>query len=255
MLGWRNQDTWYYGVRFAKGCDPTDLWVKYKSSSQLVKAYAQKHGDPDVVRIMRIFSSGEDACNHEKRFIQRWGLVHSNRFLNRAVSNQRGRSPVGMRRNHTPETIEKMRASWAKRRAAGYVRKGRKKTNDERAAIAERQRRRFQNASHRDRQQRIIRIACEAAARANRGRKRPDHVSELFTKRRSQTGTRYPTPRGLLRRQNDLFTEDLITTWCKNPDVVISYHSYVLGVKRNDIEESWIGKTRREVGFSEPITL
>lgn len=255
MLGWRNRDRWYYGVRFAKGCHPDDLWVKYKSSSTLVKEYARRHGDPDVIRVMRVFSTREAACNHEMRFLQRWGAVRSRRFLNRAINNLRGQSPRGMRRKHTCATIEKMRQTWAKKKKAGYVRVGRRRSAEERAAISERQRRRFADPIVRGQQAQIAAAASKRAAEVNRGKPRPAHVQELIERRRGSTGTRYPTPYGLLRRKNDVFTEDLITRWCKRPDVVISRHSFLLGCKKNPIDESWVGRTRREVGFSEPITL
>ena len=32
LIGWSNLNKFYYGVRYGKGCHPSDLWVKYFGS-------------------------------------------------------------------------------------------------------------------------------------------------------------------------------------------------------------------------------
>ena len=49
LLGWSEHNTWYYGVRYAKGCHPSDIWKKYFTSSKHVKNFVKMHGDPDVI--------------------------------------------------------------------------------------------------------------------------------------------------------------------------------------------------------------
>lgn len=42
LLGWPEIDKWYYGVRYAKKCHPSDLWVTYKTSSRHVDSIVKQ---------------------------------------------------------------------------------------------------------------------------------------------------------------------------------------------------------------------
>lgn len=39
LIGWSKYDKWYYGVRFAKGCNPDDLWNTYFTSSGILHEF------------------------------------------------------------------------------------------------------------------------------------------------------------------------------------------------------------------------
>lgn len=74
----------YYGCRYAKGCNPDDLWVTYFSSSKYVKELIQEHGiDSFEHKIRRTFSSAELARNWENRVLKRMKVINDNRFLNK----------------------------------------------------------------------------------------------------------------------------------------------------------------------------
>ena len=48
LIGWPDHNKWYYGVRYAKGSDPADLWNPYTTSSNLkldLRNYARHHGN------------------------------------------------------------------------------------------------------------------------------------------------------------------------------------------------------------------
>lgn len=77
-------DVWYYGVRYAKDCDPTDLWVKYFTSSEHVKAFRELNGDPDVVEVRKVFPEPEIARAHEERVLRRLKAIASPRWLNKS---------------------------------------------------------------------------------------------------------------------------------------------------------------------------
>ncbi len=89
----------------------------------------------------------------------------------------------------------------------------------------------------------------EAARKANLGRKRPEH-SEFMKALNAKNAKLYPTPKGNLRLINEFYKKDFLRTWCNNPDVLIT--PAMIGKPKNTSQE-WIGKTRREVGFSEPF--
>lgn len=82
LLGWSKFDKWYYGVRYAKGCDPGELWVSYFTSSKHVKRFAGKYGKPDIVIVRKIFLLAEDAVNWEQKVLRRLNVEKNKRFLN-----------------------------------------------------------------------------------------------------------------------------------------------------------------------------
>jgi hypothetical protein len=81
-IGWTNLDKYYYGVRYAKGCAPEELWVKYKTSSKHVEKFAAKHGDPDLIEVRKIFDDSNKARDWENKAIRRAGLVDNKYYLN-----------------------------------------------------------------------------------------------------------------------------------------------------------------------------
>ena len=61
LLGWTSQNKWYYGRRTANGCNPSEFWITYFSSSKYVKQFIEEHGEPDVIQIRKTFSD-VDKC-------------------------------------------------------------------------------------------------------------------------------------------------------------------------------------------------
>ena len=92
LIGWRKLDKWYYGYR-NKESPQTDLWIEYFTSSKYVKEFREKHGEPDVVRVHRVFPNKDAAMNYEDRFLSRVKAVRSERWLNRARRGVEFRSP------------------------------------------------------------------------------------------------------------------------------------------------------------------
>jgi predicted GIY-YIG superfamily endonuclease len=75
-------EQFYYGVRFAKNCDPSDLFVKYFTSSKGVKKLIKIHGmDNFVIEIRKIFNNKEDAIRWERR-VNHWTMKWPN-YLNK----------------------------------------------------------------------------------------------------------------------------------------------------------------------------
>jgi hypothetical protein len=69
-------------VRFAKGCKPADLWVKYFTSSKKVKEFRNVYGDPDVIQVRRIFDDANAARLWESRVIRKTNAVRDGRWMN-----------------------------------------------------------------------------------------------------------------------------------------------------------------------------
>jgi hypothetical protein len=53
VIGWSSLQKYYYGVRYAKNCNPLDLWVSYFTSSKRVAHYREKFGEPDIIQIRK----------------------------------------------------------------------------------------------------------------------------------------------------------------------------------------------------------
>ncbi len=83
LIGWPEHNTWYYGVRYAKGCNPSDLWNPYKTSSTHVAAFVAEHGEPPVRQIRNTFDNAQAARTWEERVLKRMKVVVDHKWLNR----------------------------------------------------------------------------------------------------------------------------------------------------------------------------
>ena len=81
-IGWKQHNLWYYGVRYARGCVPEDLWKTYFTSSIEVSARRLQLGEPDVVEVRRVFDNGEAARRWEERVLRKVKAVKSPLWLN-----------------------------------------------------------------------------------------------------------------------------------------------------------------------------
>jgi hypothetical protein len=108
LIGWSKLDRWYYGVRYARGCSPNDLWRTYFTSSDHVQSFREYNGEPDVIEVRRFFDNRDKAIYHEHRVLHLLGVIRADRWLNRSAGglSNPGR-PAGW--NHTEEAKEKMR--------------------------------------------------------------------------------------------------------------------------------------------------
>ncbi len=83
VIGWKNINKWYYGVRFAKNCNPNDLWNPYKTSSKTVKKYILNYGNPDTIQIRKTFDSSEKARLWENKVLKRLKVIGNDKWLNK----------------------------------------------------------------------------------------------------------------------------------------------------------------------------
>lgn len=44
LIGWTEHNIWYYGVRYAIGCNPKELFLSYFTSSEYVKDFIELNG-------------------------------------------------------------------------------------------------------------------------------------------------------------------------------------------------------------------
>ena len=103
LIGWTSLDTWYYGVRFQKNCQPGDFWTTYFTSSKHVRKFVDEHGEPDVKVIRKIFSNSKSARLWEHKVLRRLNARDDLRFLNK--TNGDGRF---FNLGHTEETKKRL---------------------------------------------------------------------------------------------------------------------------------------------------
>jgi len=82
LIGWSSHNRYYYGVRYATSCNPSDFWSSYFTSSRHVKEFVKLHGDPDIIQIRRTFYTADDARLWEHKVLRRFGVVDRTNFLN-----------------------------------------------------------------------------------------------------------------------------------------------------------------------------
>lgn len=88
LIGWSTHKIWYYGARFAKGCNPIDLWNPYKTSSKYVTQFIQLYGDPDIIQVRKTFQTGPEAQLWEERVLRKIDVVRRHDFLNKTHTNR-----------------------------------------------------------------------------------------------------------------------------------------------------------------------
>lgn len=135
LIGWSQHKKFYYGVRYAYGCDPNDLWVTYFTSSKYVQGFRKIYGEPDIIQVRKIFNSSEDAILWESTVLKRMNVVSRedfflNRTDNRAFSLETCKMPK-------TESHKEALSKSIKRKIEqfGSPRKGSKHTNETREKI------------------------------------------------------------------------------------------------------------------------
>lgn len=76
LIGWSELNLWYYGVRYAKKCNPSDIMKTYYTSSRRVHDLIIEQGMPDVVEVRRTFDTIDGAKTWEIKVLRRLNVVN-----------------------------------------------------------------------------------------------------------------------------------------------------------------------------------
>lgn len=82
IIGWSKHKRFYYGAKYAQGCQPKDLWESYFTSSEYVKSFREEHGEPDIIKIHRIFSDKDSCVSFENEYLTKIDAKNHILFLN-----------------------------------------------------------------------------------------------------------------------------------------------------------------------------
>lgn len=98
----------YYGVRFKKGCKPSDLWNKYFSSSKTVKILIEKYGiNSFEYEVRKTFTNKKDAIEWEHTVLRRLKVTNKGEWINANV----GKASPANGRRYSEQTRLKMSRS------------------------------------------------------------------------------------------------------------------------------------------------
>ena len=118
----------YYGVRFARGCDPSDLWVTYFTSSRHIRRMIEQYGKQSfTVSVRRIFDNRDRARDWEQRVLQRLKVRRNARWVN--VTHNRSRPVMEGESNPSKRPEVRRKISEAKRGRPRPDARERMKTN------------------------------------------------------------------------------------------------------------------------------
>jgi len=86
LIGWSKHNKFYYGARWSKNCVPTDLWITYFTSSEHVKAFRKKHGDPDIIQVRKLFDNANACKLYERKILEKLNVLHTDKWLNKNIN-------------------------------------------------------------------------------------------------------------------------------------------------------------------------
>ena len=110
LIGWKEYNKFYYGVRWAKNCHPSELCISYFTSSKIVHEFIKKNGNPDVVQIRKVFTNSEQARLWEHKVLKRIKAPYKDQWLNitDSISIRYEEHPL-KNKHHTEETKLKIK--------------------------------------------------------------------------------------------------------------------------------------------------
>jgi hypothetical protein len=82
LIGWSKHQKYYYGARWAKNCNPSDLWKTYFTSSKKVFEFRKEYGDPDIIQIRKTFATKDQVRLWEHKVLRRIGVKNNEKWLN-----------------------------------------------------------------------------------------------------------------------------------------------------------------------------
>lgn len=152
----------YYGVRYAIGCKPEDLWNTYFTSSKTVKELIKQYGiDGFKCEVRKVFDSVDTARNWEHKVLRRLRVTTNDNWINK-TDNKAFPDQTGVihktRKKCSVETGRKISAAL----------KGKKHSEEHNRNNAESQRGKKHTAEHNAK----IKAGCQTFTRTEEHRKK-----------------------------------------------------------------------------------
>lgn len=120
LIGWSKLNRWYYGCRFAEGCDPSDLWTTYFTSSKQVGMYREYNGEPDVCQVRKVFKDRKTCREWESRVLKKLDVLHEEKWLNKSNNKSVDYESILRGARSSPKSTENYKTS-NKRIKRGFI--------------------------------------------------------------------------------------------------------------------------------------
>lgn len=117
LIGWSKFNIWYYGRRTALGCDPSEFWKTYFTSSIYVDLFRENCGDPDIIQVRKIFGENYKLCEEwETKVLRRLNAASREDFLNKSnnSSNTTNKAPAFNSQQQFIGLIDSDHPGWGK---------------------------------------------------------------------------------------------------------------------------------------------
>ena len=172
------------GVRYARNCDPSDLWTKYFTSSKHVQEYHKKYADPDVIEVRQTFNDSLQAREWEHKVLRRLGVIQNSRWLNK-TNNKSFEHKIGWK--HSIETNKKISITMKGRVFSEIHRKKLSETNWAKTDVGK------QSISKRLQGHSVLKETKEKIKKANMGRKASYQAREKMSNAHKKSLRVYPS--------------------------------------------------------------
>lgn len=96
----------YYGVRYANGCTPEDLFKTYFTSSAYVKKRIDEGNLPSEIKVRKVFSNAIDAIEWEYKVLKKISAARRDDYLNKSYGGKVNTTDVEIRKKIS-ETVTK----------------------------------------------------------------------------------------------------------------------------------------------------
>ena len=112
----------YYGARFAKGCNPEDLWKSYFTSSSIIKSLITEYGKNSFTfEVRKIFNCPIKCQQYENTVLKKLGVPYNTNWINRHYGHvyhhecqSKGGKTLSQQRLLDPELDAKLRKASSK---------------------------------------------------------------------------------------------------------------------------------------------
>ena len=99
LIGWTCINKWYYGSEYKNSrcgvAHPDNLWVSYFSSSKLVRKMRDQYGEPDVIKVRKIFTDADKTTTWESKVLQKMKVVNDDKWINMQCGDGKFRRSAG----------------------------------------------------------------------------------------------------------------------------------------------------------------
>lgn len=92
VIGWTQHDRWYLGSRYKAGCQTSDIWTRYFTSSKYVAEFRRQHGEPDHIEVV-FMGDPEEVRSWEHECIADFNLHTDPKWLNRGTAGLKFHKP------------------------------------------------------------------------------------------------------------------------------------------------------------------